>query len=223
MRLVTVFVMALLAASTGALQAADKFERLAIFLEQTVQDGDAEVKFDVIGTPAGLSTLQVVAPDGRVVIDFKAPASKLGLQHLTLESPEPKNDGRLQADFPEGVYKFTGTTATGETLRGEATLAHAFPAAVSILRPRADEEKTAVTGLRVTWKPVKDAQTITVMVEDEQSGGMVSATLPGTATGFAVPDGFLSGGTAYKLAVGAIAKSGNKTVTEIGFTTAGKK
>ena len=223
MRLVIVCITALLAASTGALQAADRFEKLAIFLEQNVQDGDAEVKFDVIGTPAGLSALQVVAPDGRVVVDFKAPASKLGLQHLTLESPEPKNDGRLQADFPEGVYKFTGTTTTGETLRGEAALAHAFPAAVAILRPRADEEKTPVTGLRVTWKPAKDAQTITVLVEDEKSGGMISAALPGAATGFAVPDGFLTGGTAYKLAVGVIARSGNKTVTEISFTTAGKK
>ena len=224
MRPMALFTAALLATSPGAARAADRFEKTAIFLEQTVQDADAEVKFDIIGTSAaGLSALQVVAPDGRVVVDFKSPASKLGLHHLTLESPEPKNDGRLRADFPEGIYEFTGTTTGGDTLRGKATLTHAFPAAATIIRPRADEEKVPVTGLRVTWNPVKDAAAIAIVIEDEKSGGDVRATLPGNATGFAVPAGFLTGGTAYKLAVGTIAKSGNKTVSEISFTTAGKK
>jgi len=180
--------------STGVVQAAETFEKVAIFLEQTIQDGDAEVKFEVIGRSAGLSAVRVTAPDGRLVVDFQAPASKFGLRHLTLETPEPI-----------------------------ATLSHGFPAAAAITRPRADEGNVPVGGLRVTWAAVKDAASITVAIEDEKSGREVRATLPGSATGFTVPPDVLTGGTNYKLAVGTIAKSGNKTVSEIGFTTVGKK
>ena len=209
---------------TGPVQAADKFEKTSVVMEQTVEDADAEVKFEAIGGgSAGLLALTVTAPDGRVVVDFKASASKLGIRHLTLESPEPKNDGKLQADFPEGVYKFLGSTTAGETLRGEATLSHKLPSVVSIVRPRADAANIPITALRVTWAAVKDAEAIAVVIEDEKTGREVRATLPGKATGFAVPEGFLAEGVAYKLAVGSIAMNGNKSVSEIGFTTTARK
>ena len=202
---------------------ADKFEKVAVYLEQNIQDKDAEVKFDAIGPGTGLATLQVTAPDGRVVVDFKAPASKLGIRHVTLESPEPANDGKLQADFPQGIYKFTAVTVAGVTLNGEAPLSHAFPKAATVIRPRPDEENVSATGLRVTWSEVKDIQAATVLIEQEETGQTMSVTLPANATGFAVPNGFLAAATNYKLAIGTIAKSGNRTVSETSFTTAGKK
>jgi len=91
----------------------ERFEKVAVYLEQNIQDRDLEVKFEAIGSSVGLKTLKVVAPGGRTMIDFLAPDSKLGIQYLTLESPEPKNDGSIQADFPEEVYQVTGTTAKG--------------------------------------------------------------------------------------------------------------
>jgi hypothetical protein len=201
----------------------DRFEHTAVYLEQTVQDADAEVKFEVIGGNAGLATLRVAAPDGRIVVDFKAPDSKLGLRHVTLESPEPKNDGTLQADFPAGLYRFTGTTVSGATLQGEAALSHAFPGPTSFLHPRAEERNLPSTGLQVKWSPVKDLAATIMVIEQEKTGREIRVNLPGTATAFAVPDGFLLPGTAYKLAIGTVSKEGNRSVIETEFTTAAKR
>ena len=86
---------------TGALHgianAGQQFERVKVFLERNLLDKDAEIKFEATGGKVGLANLKVVAPDGRTVIDFKAPDSKLGMRALSLESPEPTNDGRVQA------------------------------------------------------------------------------------------------------------------------------
>src|SRR5919202_1654285 len=103
-----------------AVLAQERFGRTAIYLERNVTDEDVEVRFEVAGTKDGLATLHVTAPDGRTVIDFRAPESKFGIRQLELESPEPRNDGRLQADFPAGTYRFAGITVGGMTLQGEA-------------------------------------------------------------------------------------------------------
>src|SRR5689334_12630421 len=76
--------------------------RAVVYLERNVVDKDVEIRFEVTGPSQGLSALRVTAPDGRTVLDLKAPDSKLGMRQFVLESPEPKDDGRLQADFPAG-------------------------------------------------------------------------------------------------------------------------
>lgn len=212
----------LLAIGAGS-AAAEKFERTAIYLEQNVQDKDAEVKFDVIAGTSGLSALRVVSPDGRTVVDFRSPSSTHGLRHFTLETPEPRNDGKLQADFPEGIYQVSGTTTKGEALRGEATLSHQFPPVANLTFPKEDAKGVPAKGLRVKWAAVRDVDAIAVLVEHEKTGQEVRAVLPGSATGFSVPDGVLSDGETYKLAVGTIAKNGNKSVTELEFSTAKRK
>src|SRR5258708_4914134 len=60
-------------------RADEKFGKVGVYLERTVEDQDSEVRFEVTGGDVGLATLRVVAPDGRTVIDFKAPDSKLGM------------------------------------------------------------------------------------------------------------------------------------------------
>jgi len=174
-------------AATGTTVAESRFERTAIYLEQNVQDEDSEVKIEAIAGSAGLTTLRVVAPDGRTVLDVRTPESKLGMRHYTLESPEPRNDGRLQADFPEGTYRFTGTATDGDTLNGEAVLSHSLPTPVNVMRPRSGEKNVPLTGMQVKWDPTKDASALIVAVEHEESGRQVTATLPGSATSFPVP------------------------------------
>jgi hypothetical protein len=213
----------LLFGSCGSGRADETFERVAVYLEQNVQDEDAEVKFEAIGPSVGLKALKVVAPDERTVINFSTPESKLGIQHLTLESPEPKNNGSIQADFPEGAYRFTGTTTKGARLQGEATLSHKLPGPVSLVRPRADEKNVPVIGLRIGWNPARNLAAYLVVLEDEKLGREMSVNLPAAATSFAVPDGFLASGTEYKLAIGTVAKDGNKSFVEITFTTAAAK
>lgn len=209
--------------ATSSAIAAEKFEKAAIYLEQNVQDKDAEVKFDVIAGTSGLTALQVVAPDGRVVVDFKSPGSAHGLRHFTLETPEPRNDGKLQADFPEGVYKVSGMTTKGEALQTSATLSHQFPPVVKLSFPTEDAKGVPTTGLRIKWAPVKDVEAVAILVEHEKTGHEVRAVLPGSATMFAVPDGALMAGETYKLAVSTIAKTGNRSVSEIQFDTAKRK
>ena len=200
-------------------QAIEKFETVKVYFEQNLRDKDAEVKFEATGGEVGLATLTVTAPDGRVVIDFRAGNSKLGMRHLTLESPEPKNDGRVQKDFPAGVYKFAGTNVAGAKLQGQATLSHTFPAPASFVRPKPDEKDVPAQGLKVSWSAVKNTASTVVLIEHEKSGRYIRVNLPGDATAFAVPDGFLLPNTEYKLAIGTVAKEGNASYIETGFTT----
>ena len=211
-----------LGALGGVAHADEKFELVKVFLERNVVDKDSEVKFDAIGGKGGLTSLKVVAPDGRTVIDFRTPDSKLGMRHLSLESPEPKNDGTVQTDFPAGAYTFSGIGAAGERLEGKATLSHIFPEPASLIRPKPDAKGVPVKGLQVNWKSTKGLDACIVVIEHEASGRTIKATLAGNVTSFSVPDGFLLPDTEYKVAVGTVAKDGNSSFIEASFTTAKK-
>jgi len=205
----------------AAVLAQERFERTAVYLERNTADEDAEIRFEVTGGDEGLATLSVTAPDGRVVVDFRAPDSRLGIRHVTLESPEPKDDGRLRADFPSGVYRFAGTTVGGTRLEGAATLSHAFPATTSFVHPRAGQRDVPVADMRISWSPVADAAAYVVVIEQELTAQEIRVQLPGTATAFAIPDGFLAAGTAYKLSIGSVSREGNRSFVETDFRTTG--
>ena len=131
--------------------------------------------------------------------------------------------GRLLGSVARSpVPSDVGSAVSFNPLRGEASLTHEFPAVASIVRPRPDERNVSASGLRVTWAAVKGVETIVVLIEDEKTGRDVRATLPGNATSFAVPNGFLTGSTTYKLAIGSVGKGGNRSVTETSFTTGEK-
>ena len=152
----------------GFALADEKFEHVAVRIEQNATDEDVEVVFEATSGDIGLATLRVAAPDGRTVIDFKAPDSKLGIRHLVLESPEPTNDGRLQKDFPAGEYTFTGSTVSGEKLSSKATLSHKLPGTASFVQPRPKEKNVAVKGLQLKWTAPKDLASCVVVVEHEE-------------------------------------------------------
>ena len=113
---------------TGSAAEDGRFKKLSVYLERNVQDHDAEIRFEATGTADGLAALKVSAPGERTVIDVRTPDSKLGIRSLTVESPEPSDDGVVRADFPAGAYRFEGTTTNGASLRGEALLSHATAA-----------------------------------------------------------------------------------------------
>ena len=206
----------------SAANAQQKFEKAKVYFEQNLLDKDVEVKFEATGGNAGLAAMKVVAPDGRTVVDFKSPDSKFGIRHLVLESPEPKNDGQIQKDFPAGVYKFTGTLVGGVALQGEATLSHKLPTPTSFIRPKPDEKNVPIKGLKASWAAVKDLAAVVVIIEQESLGQEIKVTLPGNATTFAVPDGFMQPGLDYKISVGTVSREGNGSFIETAFSTAGK-
>jgi hypothetical protein len=74
------------------------------------------------------------------------------------------------------------------------------------------------------WCPVANlAAAVVVVVEDEATGREVRARLPGNATAFGVPQGFLAPKTEYKLAIGTVSRDGNRSFIESQFRTAGRK
>ena len=205
---------------TGAASAIEEFERAELRLEQNLFDKDVEVKFDVITEKGGIAALLVTAPDGRVVIDFKSPSSKFGMRHLELETPEPANDGRIQADFPEGTYRFAATNTNGDRIRGTATLSHALPPAPQIISPQPEQKDVPVVGTKVHWKPIPGIAQFVVILEHEISGREITAILPGTNNEFSIPAGFLIAGADYKVEIGAVARNGNRTFVEYEISTA---
>jgi hypothetical protein len=199
--------------------AAGGFERAAVHLERNMQDHDIEALFEVIGAEDGLSALKVLSPDGRPVIDFKTPASKLGIRHLTLESPELTNDRLLRADFPAGIYHFEARTTSGTMVRAKAELTHDFPAPVKIEHPAPGQKDLAATGLTLRWTAPDGLAACLLVVEQPGSSFEIKAHLPGTAREFTIPDGFLHPGTSYRFAIGTVSPGGNRTIVEADFVT----
>jgi len=204
----------------GVALAESKFDKALIYLERNVTDDDLEVRLEVTGSKAGFAELRVTAPDGRTVIDFKSPDSKLGIRLFELESPELHNDGKIQTDFPQGVYHFEGTFVGGQMVRGEATLSHSLPPAPTVTSPKDDQKDVPLKGTNVQWTAVNGSVSYEVVLEQKGGGRELHATLSEKSTGFAIPDAFMVPGSEYTLAVGAIMKGGNRTFVEIEFETA---
>jgi hypothetical protein len=195
-----------------------------VHFERNATDGDYEVVFEVKGGAAGLAKLTVVSPDGRTVIDFTAPdASTLGIRQFRFESPEPGDLASLKSAYPAGVYTFTGVTGTGSKLEGTSRLSHTLPAPTAVVRPVADAKDVAIRDLAITWTPVPNLAAYVVYVEQHELGVEVTARLPGSATTFAVPNGFLVPGRDYQLGIGTVTKDGNVSYAETTFTTAAKE
>ena len=197
-----------------------RFQKLSVYLERNVRDHDAEVRFEATGAEEGLAALKVLAPGERTVIDLRTPDSKLGIRSLALESPEPADDGIVRADFPAGAYRFEGTTTKGASLRGEARLSHVFPKPAAFEYPRPDQKDVPVSALTLRWSVPEGIEACAVVIEQAGSSYEIRALLPGSAKSFTVPEGFLRAGKAYKFAIGTVAKDGNRSFIEAGFTTA---
>ena len=205
----------------GAAVENGRFEKLSVYLERNVQDHDAEIRFEVVGAKDGLAALKVMAPGERTVIDLKTPDSKLGIRSLTVESPEPADDSVVRADFPAGAYRFEGTTTTkGASLRGEARLSHVFPKPAAFEYPRPDQKDVPATALTLRWSVPEGIEACAIVIEQTGSPYELRAVVPASTAAFTIPKGFLRAGQAYTLAIGTVAKDGNRSFIETGFTTA---
>lgn len=204
---------------------AEDFETAGVRFETNATDGDVEVVFEVKGGDAGLLKLKITAPDGRTVVDFTAPdASTLGIRQFQMESPEPSDVASLKSAYPAGTYQFSATDAEGTRFRGAATLSHTLPATVTFQAPGEEEEDVKIEGLQITWTPPAE-EIVAYIVELEQDELEVSilTRLPGDATAFAVPAGFLTPGMEYTFQIGTVSEAGNRSFVETSFVTAGDR
>jgi hypothetical protein len=199
---------------------AHSFEEASIIFEQNATDGDVEVVLKAQGGDEGLSKFSVVGPNGRSVVEVRAPdASTLGIREFSFESPEPKDIASLKAAYPEGVYRFSGTTVGGEQLHGQSTLSHRLPVTASLLRPLPGAQNVAAD-LVISWKPVDGVTGFIIAIEQEELETQLTVELPGDALSFAVPAGFLRGGLEYSLGIGTVSADHNVSFVESTFTVA---
>ena len=206
-----------------------QLSQTAIFFEINDTDGDAGVQIFLDGE--GWDRMQVFDPDGNKILDVRAEGS-VGLQGITelfLESAEPSFEEQpleeLLALFPEGNYRFNGTTTEGVALRGMARLTHALPDAPLLVLPVEDDDSVNPANTVIEWQLAPDPPgskivRYQVVVEREKPSLRVFTADVGPATtSVTVPPEFMEPGTAYKFEVLAIETSGNRTISERAFQT----
>jgi hypothetical protein len=196
----------------------EPFEQAAMFVEFNHTDVDAGVHIQT-DHDVGLRELCVVSPRGRIVAEMEwSTAPPLGLTELRTESAEPDATSALRA-YPPGEYRILGLTIEGDRLLSRVTLSHALLPAPEITSP-ADGDVVPTSGVIVMWNPVVGAQDYIVEFEEDAPGGAnLEMNLPGSATSFPVPDGFLKPDTPYKIGVAARGANGNRSLTEAEFRT----
>jgi hypothetical protein len=216
-------------ASPGA--SADRLEEADIFIELNATDGDAGIHLFL--DAEGWERMQVLDPSGKVIFDVSTKGSlrTQGITELFFESAEPSFDEQPLSEFlelfPAGTYRFRGRTTEGEPLRGSAVLTHTLPAAPVLVSPGdgADDVDPEATVIR--WNPVPNPPGSAivgyqVVVEREEPELEVfKAEVGPETTQVMVPAGLLQPGTEYSFEVLAIERSGNRTISEAEFETAG--
>jgi hypothetical protein len=209
------------------------FGQTKIIIEVNATAGDAGIQVSVDAT--GWNRLQVFDPNGQKIVDITGNSSvgQQGITELFFESAEPslaeQSLNELFARFPEGVYKFVGTTVDGKKLTGSATFKHNIPAGPVILAPVGG---TANAPVIIEWQQVSDPFPGTalavnvigyqVIVErvKPQPLRVFSVDVGAAATQVTVPPEFLEANAEYNFEVLAIEASGNQTISEGSFTTA---
>jgi hypothetical protein len=201
----------------------EPFESASARFEQNATDGDVEAVFEAIAGEDGLAKLSVTAPDGRTIVDFAAPGrSAMGMRQFRFESPEPTNVSALKKAFPEGEYTFAGSTAAGTQFKDKVKLSHKLPPTTSFVSPKADARNVSAKNLKISWAPVKGVSGYTIELDPSKTSAHLEMKLPASATSFTVPEGILAPGGKCQLGIGTVSSSGNVSVIETTFTTAGK-
>ena len=216
-RLVAASALALAFAASGA--SAAELEEARLYVEQNVTDHDAEIVVIAQGGDEGLRSLELFGPNGRSFGSLLAGRKRqLGFREVLLETPEP-SVGRVLRAWPEGTYRFVGTTFSGEVLTGEAELGHEMPAAVAQIAPDGDEGLDP-DHVVVSWDEVPGVAGYLLEIEQDDLGVSLELTLPPGTTSFVVPAGFLEPGIEYELGVATVGDTGNISFRETAFTTA---
>src|SRR5215813_870657 len=198
------------------------FDAASIYIEfnSTDQDAGIQVALDA----EAWKNLRIASPDGRSILAVggKGSLKKLGLSEFFFESDEPGLDelplNDFLAMFPEGEYKFFGTTPDGGKLLSTATFSHQIPDGPVIVSPALQDRANAV----IRWNPVTTPSGIAIASYElviEQEDRTFDVTLPATATSVTIPPEFLQPATGYPFEVLAKAENGNQTITGSSFST----
>jgi hypothetical protein len=204
------------------------FKTATLIVEINATDGDAGLQ--IFLDHDAWKTIAISRPDGTKIVDFQTQSElqNYGLTELFSESTEPPFTEfpleEFKKLFPEGNYLFEGETIEGERIESTVPLSHAFPEEPEILSPE-EESTVAPDELVVRWSPLPAVEGVeivgyqVVVVTETEPSRALEADLPATTTEMTVPAEFMEPGTDFKAEVLAIEASGNKTLSEVTFTT----
>lgn len=208
---------------------ADKLDEAEFFIEINATDGDAGVQVFLDGE--GWKRMKIFDPDGVKIVDTKNRGSvKIqGITEFFFESAEPSFDVQsleeLMALFPEGRYRFEGTTTEGETLTGKTRLTHNFPEGPMLIAPiggdPVDPENAVFMWAPVADPPGSEIVSYEVIIEcDEPFLTKTTAIMDAETTSFTAPPEFFAqdGLDECKWEVLAKEESGNQTIHEEEFS-----
>jgi hypothetical protein len=196
-----------------------KFEEARIFIEYNSSGND--LGFHVFLDGEDWRSLQISNPRGITIFEVQGEGAyrDLGMTELFFEGAEPSLDDvpleDLLSRFPQGRYRFLGTTVDGTRIAKRATLSHAIPDGPVV--------STIMNGDTVTirWEPVTGppagfpARPITI-VGYQVLVGSFQVTLPPSSTEVELPRQFVQSlePGPQDFEVLAIEASGNQTITE---------
>jgi hypothetical protein len=200
---------------------AEPFDDARLEIEVNATDGDAGVQ--VFADAEEWKEFQIFQPDGRRILDIKAQGvlRDFGLSELFSESSEPPFTElpfeEFKELFPEGNYRFEGTTIDGSRLESEVPFSHAILDAPTFIQPQ-DGGTLPADDAVIRWAPVAGAVDYEVIVTRDDEARILDVTLSPEETSLTVPPEFLDPGREYQIEVHASDVSGNRIFTEVGFT-----
>ncbi len=224
----TVALMLVLAVALAPTEAAaKKLSDAFIRFEINDTDGDAGVHLFLDGE--GWDTMQLTAPNGDVLLNIAGEGS-VGMQGMTelfFESAEPSFDvqtlDELLALFPEGRYRFKGTTTKGKKISGKARLNHCIPGGPELIFPAEGDEVDPDDAV-FTWGEVADPPgceivAYEVLVLCEEIDIELAMTVGADVTSVTIPPEYIGQGSGEecKWEVLAIEAGGNQTISETEF------
>jgi hypothetical protein len=170
--------------------------------------------------------LRIVNPAGTEIFDLDAEGAyrELGLTELFFEGAEPSLDEfpleELLARFPEGKYKFLGTTVGGTRLASTGTLSHAVPAGPSV-SAEVTVDDVVIRWTEVTGPPEGFPDKPIQIVGYQVIVASFQVTLPASSREVTLPREFVAslGRGTHDFEVLAIDATGNQTITEGTFDT----
>ncbi len=213
----------LIAANTSrtAKEPPEPFDDARLEIELNATDGDAGVQ--VFADAEEWREFKIFTPDGSRILDIetKGVLRDFGLSELFSESSEPPFTelpfDEFKQLFPEGDYRFEGTTIDGTRLESRVPFSHAVLDAPVFIQPE-DGGTLPEDDAVIRWAPVAGAVDYEVIVTRDDELRILDVTLSPDETSLTVPPQFLDPGREYQIEVHASDVSGNRIFTEIGVT-----
>ena len=209
------------------------FAETQIFFEENTTDGDLGIQFMLDGEP--WRRVWIFQPSGGMMANIRVGGSArvIGLTEIFSESAEPSFDelprDEFLALFPPGEYIMLGLPIEGGVMLSTATLTHDMPAAPSIISPTKDEQVDPEEPLVVEWAAVADPNppgsviiryhVVVEKDEDAELSRVFAVDMAPGDTSMTVPAEFFEPDRDYKVELIAEETSGNKTITEVEFST----